>query len=100
MPSKGCSKPMLKGISRIKRRWIIIALAVSALALVYVEALIAAMREDKSKDVRRSAAEALGDIGDDRAIPSLEAMRTDENEGVRKAAALALKKISEAGSVK
>lgn len=78
--------------------------AIAALAEIgstnAVEPLIAAMREDNSKDVRCSAAKALGDIGDDRAIPSLEAMRTDENEGVRKAAALALKKTSEAGSVK
>jgi HEAT repeat protein len=48
-----------------------------------VEPLIAALR-DKNEDVRRNAAEALGEMDDGRAIVPLIAALRDENEDVRR----------------
>jgi HEAT repeat protein len=54
-----------------------------------VEPLIAALK-DKDSDVRKAAAEALGKIGDPRAVEPLIAALKDAEWHVRKAAAKAL----------
>ncbi|MCD5397553.1 HEAT repeat domain-containing protein, partial [candidate division NPL-UPA2 bacterium] len=59
-----------------------------------VEPLIASLR-DEDPHVRRSAARALGKIGDPRAVGPLIAALKDEDSNVRKSAAESLKKITE-----
>jgi HEAT repeat protein len=55
-----------------------------------VEPLIEALKQDKSSEVRSSAALALGDIGDPRAVePLIEALK-DEDAHIRRSAASAL----------
>jgi hypothetical protein len=56
----------------------------------YIEAL-----KDKNWDVRQSAADALGNIGDASAVPALIEALKDENKGVRGNAAGALGKIGD-----
>jgi HEAT repeat protein len=48
---------------------------------------------DEKKQVRKQAAWALGNIGDERALRPLEKALSDEDESVRSAAELAIKAI-------
>ena len=67
-----------------------------------VDALIAALRNDKNADVRSSAAEALGEIGDrskeavkEAVDPLIAALRNDRAVAVRRAAAFNLLTVGE-----
>jgi HEAT repeat protein len=67
-------------------------LALEEIGISAVEPLIGALK-DRSKDVRRSAALALGEIGDARAIgPLIDALKAWDMD-VRRSAALALEEI-------
>ena len=58
-----------------------------------IECLIAALK-DKDSNVREAAAEALGELGDKRAVkPLLTALKKDKDSNVRDAAAKALGKL-------
>jgi len=59
-----------------------------------VPALIQALG-DSDRDVRRAAAEALGDLGDPQAVPALIQALRDDWEAVRRAAAEALGKLGD-----
>src|SRR5450759_2332909 len=61
-----------------------------------VKGLIKALGYQKDPAVRRAAAEALGQIGDARAVEPLIAALKDESWGVRRAAAEALGQIGDA----
>ncbi len=70
-----------------------------ALGSLAVEPLIAALKDGK-RAVRKSAAEALGKVGDARAVePLIAAFQKDNNRDVRKAAATALAKIGDPSAV-
>ena len=60
--------------------------------------LLAALR-DAEEDVRRAAAEALGEIGDAAAVPGLLAALRDADADVRREAAWALGRIGDAAAV-
>ena len=60
-----------------------------------IEGLIEALGQNEDKDVRSSAAVALGKIGDTRAVEPLIAALGDQNEVVRRGGAMALGKISD-----
>jgi HEAT repeat protein len=61
-----------------------------------VKGLIKALQYKGDTDIRRTAADALGDIGEPRAIqPLIFALKYEENQNVRQAAARALRKIGE-----
>jgi HEAT repeat protein len=61
-----------------------------------VKGLIKALEYKADSDIRRTAADALGDIGEPRAIqPLIFALKYEENEQVRNSAARALRKIGE-----
>jgi len=65
-----------------------------------VDALIGALNDDDDGEVRRAAADALGQIGDPRATgPLLAALNDDHDNYVRRAAAGALGQIGDAGAV-
>ena len=68
------------------RRWARLATATS------VDALIAAAK-DKSPDVRRRVFNALGEIGDERALDTLMQALKDEDAAVRRSAAAAIAEI-------
>lgn len=60
-----------------------------------VKALIKALRYTRNSDVRKNAASALGDLGDERAVePLIEALK-DEDKYVRKSAAEASGKLGD-----
>jgi HEAT repeat protein len=64
-----------------------------------VEPLISALKDSKSWQVRRDAVEALGEIGDPRAVEPLIAALTDLDSGVLGIAAEALGRIGDARAV-
>lgn len=64
-----------------------------------VKGLIKALHYQKKRYVRLAAAEALGEIGDARAVDPLIAVLQDDNEDVRRAAAEALGKIRDKRAV-
>ena len=57
-----------------------------------VDLLIGSLR-DEDAEVRKAAAVALGNFGDNRAVPALKAIVEDSNEGVRRAVDDALNKV-------
>jgi HEAT repeat protein len=61
-----------------------------------VQGLIKALQYKKKGDVREAAAQALGELGDVRAVAPLAAALHDQREAVREAAAQALWKIGDA----
>jgi HEAT repeat protein len=64
-----------------------------------VEGLACLLRESANEDVRRSSAEALVQIADSRAVPTLIAALRDDNNLVRKAATEALGKLKDRRAV-
>jgi len=55
--------------------------------------LLQALQQDQDPEVRVSAAEALGEIGSEDAVPTLIQVLQDENVGVRRRVARALGRI-------
>ncbi|MCP4536735.1 MAG: hypothetical protein GY832_06275 [Chloroflexi bacterium] len=68
------------------------------LGTLAVELLIVTLK-DRDRAVRRAAAEALGKVGDARAVKSLIAALNDQNRAVRRTAAEALGKVGDVRAV-
>ncbi|MDP3012079.1 MAG: HEAT repeat domain-containing protein, partial [Candidatus Hydromicrobium sp.] len=95
-------KGLIKALLYHKKDYFVVrreaAEALSKIGLPAVEPLIAALK-DNDWDVRKVAAEALGEIGDSLAVESLIAALKDKDRDVHYNAAVALGKIRDIRAV-